>query len=1039
MKRLIFLLISALISVSAESQTTQVKKVVFQGFWWNYKNNNYPNGYANYLAELAPRLRQIGFDAIWIPPSYKNSAPYWVGYGPTDQYDLGDKFQKGAPTTPTGLGTKDELLRMIAVMHANGIEVIQDIVLNHCDGAGTSLGLGIGGIDSNAFSIQSNSGYKNFRYVSYSTPSIDESYNDYWTRSGRWSKNYANFHPNDNDNCSTGDICAAYFGPDIDYLPVAYGLSSNIPISGVPSGYPSSRPFYNPAQSPNYMYNGAINWLSWFKKQTGVDGFRWDAVKHFDRNVQRDAMRTVKYNIGFANGGYSMFDVGEWIGNSGDEDAYVTDVATSSLGFGYEEHTGTFDFNLRGYGTSGSTLYDMVVNNFTGGFDLSVLPGQQQSKRYTDYATPLARVHRTVPFVNSHDTYRPIIDTLSGGNFSKALGDATGWDTGNELGGNGAHIDPRESRISAAYSIIMAMDGNPIVFFEDIFNLGTTGKRWSHIPTSTTDLPTWNDIANIVQCHNKFQFKAGVYKVRSAETNTGSALGAFFPTGSDKTNHLVFERSGKAIIGVNDQYSTDQDIWVDSNFPAGTILQDYSGANGLTISTVQSDSRVYIKTKAVNHGIANVYGHGYSIWAPVPNNTPFSSVTSMFASLNYTPTLAAVTTQEWEMDNDLGDSNCNSLGQGGKTPDNSPNDRVVGKIYVSAASSVNYTLTLGTIGNSLTLDFYDLVGNLLHSNNGSAATITGSFTNVSTQWITIKVRNTAGNYTGQKCYMRVAYTAPQVITASTSPSKTTISIWTSNAGSNNWNDCRNWEEGRIPTCTSTVLIPHIVKYMPKVSSCFTGTLFNRSGLTLKAKVFLQGPYNNSTGLMNDALRSLLSFPLTSPYGTSEIIDPTILSVSGNDAIVDWVKLELRDKTNATSVLQTRSALLQCDGDIVEIDGVSPVFFNGVASDNYYIAVSHRNHLGVRSSNVVNLDFNVATLDFSNTATPVYGNILAANAVNQIYSGDIDVSGTINATDRSSTWNNRNLTGYLNADCSMNGTVDATDRSLTWNNRNKTNQ
>ena len=132
-----------------------------------------------------------------------------------DHYDLGDKYQKGGGSNrlKTGMGTKDELLRMIAVMHANGIEVIQDVVLNHTDGAGTITGAG--GQDPAALSMATNSGYKNFRYVSFGTPSIDESQNDYWTRSGRWSKNYTNFYPNPGDGCSTGDICSAYFGPDI--------------------------------------------------------------------------------------------------------------------------------------------------------------------------------------------------------------------------------------------------------------------------------------------------------------------------------------------------------------------------------------------------------------------------------------------------------------------------------------------------------------------------------------------------------------------------------------------------------------------------------------------------------------------------------------------------------------------------------------------------------------------------------------------------------------------------------------------------------
>nr|MDQ6889426.1 hypothetical protein [Bacteroidota bacterium] len=70
--------------------------------------------------------------------------------------------------------------------------------------------------------------------------------------------------------------------------------------------------------------------------------------------------------------------------------------------------------------------------------------------------------------------------------------------------------------------------------------------------------------------------------------------------------------------------------------------------------------------------------------------------------------------------------------------------------------------------------------------------------------------------------------------------------------------------------------------------------------------------------------------------------------STNDNIVDWVFLELRNTkvSPGNTVLQTRSALVQRDGDIVDIDGVSPVTFNNVASTNYVIAVRHRNHLGL---------------------------------------------------------------------------------------------
>ena len=43
-------------------------KVVFQAFWWDCWNETYPQDWYTYLAKLSPRLRRMGFDAIWIPP-----------------------------------------------------------------------------------------------------------------------------------------------------------------------------------------------------------------------------------------------------------------------------------------------------------------------------------------------------------------------------------------------------------------------------------------------------------------------------------------------------------------------------------------------------------------------------------------------------------------------------------------------------------------------------------------------------------------------------------------------------------------------------------------------------------------------------------------------------------------------------------------------------------------------------------------------------------------------------------------------------------
>ena len=92
----------------------------------------------------------------------------------------------------------------------------------------------------------------------------------------------------------------------------------------------------------------------------------------------------------------------------------------------------------------------------------------------------------------------------------------------------------------------------------------------------------------------------------------------------------------------------------------------------------------------------------------------------------------------------------------------------------------------------------------------------------------------------------------------------------------------------------------------------------------------------------------------------------VLSATGPDAIVDWVVVELRDKNDNTSILHSRAALLQADGDVVDVDGFSPVSISA-PSDSYHIAVLHRNHLGVMSAAPIALT-STATSEPASTAT-----------------------------------------------------------------------
>jgi alpha-amylase len=679
MKRIITLLAALLLTLSystdANAQVNNTRRqVVLQGFWWDYYNSNFNKGWANYLTELAPRLKAFGVDAVWIPPTIKNTHSGSVGYAPFDHYDLGDKFQKNS--LETKLGDKDELLRMVAVLKANGIDVIQDIVLNHVTGAGSATSNG--GIDPSAMDDGSTSKYKNFRYACFETPITSNSSSAYLSLQGRFPKNWQNFYPNPNNPCCTNEINSPYWGPDISYESDAFGLSSNAT--------------YNPAQSADYMRTEMRNWLIWYKKQMDWDGVRIDAVKHFPAYVCEDFLWNLQNNAVWASGGNDMFAVGEWIGGASELDAWAGAV---------QDRAGTFDFSLRNAFTS-------IIGSL-GSFDLGTVPNYQQGNRY-----------RTMPFVNNHDTYRPIVD---------ASGNIIDWDTFNEIGG---HIDPNDPRKSLCYAIALAVDGAPLIFFEDMFNIGTLGNRFDHDPTNSTELPQYSDIENLLWCHQNLRFKEGQYLVPWQAQDA-----------------LVIERETRALIAVNDNWDTWQNLTgVQTTFPDGTVLVDYSGANGTAQATVYGGGKVDIAIPPCD-GSALQGRRGYSVWAP-------QGITD-----NYDRP-AQRTTQEWEMSNDLGDSQINSLKQGGALPDNSMDCRVVGKIYPAAGEVIDIELYPVDTTLAITVVIMDKDCNPLDSIT-QAGTINFSYTPTESNWHTVRINNATATQAGQKCWVKMSYQAPEVV------------------------------------------------------------------------------------------------------------------------------------------------------------------------------------------------------------------------------------------------------------------------------------
>ena len=154
-----------------------------------------------------------------------------------------------------------------------------------------------------------------------------------------------------------------------------------------------------------------------------------------------------------------------------------------------------------------------------------------------------------------------------------------------------------------------------------------------------------------------------------------------------------------------------------------------------------------------------------------------------------------------------------------------------------------------------------------------------------------------------------------------------------------------------------------------------------NGVRLALKLMLEGPYDTNTQLMRDDLRFAGIVPTNEPNtaagfaqasdGGGEVMQAGVTSITGDNAIVDWVQVELRSNINPATIIATRGALVQRDGDVVAEDGVSPIAMLASAG-TYRVAVRHRNHLGAMTSTGVALTTTATALDFTNGSVTTFG-------------------------------------------------------------------
>lgn len=215
-------------------------------------------------------------------------------------------------------------------------------------------------------------------------------------------------------------------------------------------------------------------------------------------------------------------------------------------------------------------------------------------------------------------------------------------------------------------------------------------------------------------------------------------------------------------------------------------------------------------------------------------------------------------------------------------------------------------------------------------------------------------------------------------------------------------------------------------------------------LSVNVRTLLQGPYDQSQQLMHDSLRVNGLVPAIEPYtaiaytaltNPLATMQPSVLNITGPNAIVDWVLLELRDDLVPSQVLSRQACLLQRDGDVVGIDGISLPAFTMVER-SVHIALRHRNHLGVLTASPVflqvagppSVDLSVpSTNTFGTQATTAVGTRRVQWSGNAFTDTRLAYTGSGNDRDPllitvGSTTPNNSVSGYAKEDTNMDGRV-----------------
>jgi PKD repeat protein len=209
-------------------------------------------------------------------------------------------------------------------------------------------------------------------------------------------------------------------------------------------------------------------------------------------------------------------------------------------------------------------------------------------------------------------------------------------------------------------------------------------------------------------------------------------------------------------------------------------------------------------------------------------------------------------------------------------------------------------------------------------------------------------------------------------------------------------------------------------------------------IELNLNVYLEGPFNGNQ--MNAILDNHI--PLIQPYNVSPwnyAGSESVVSIPAN--VVDWVLVELRDAPTAggatsSTVFARKAGFILYNGQVVGLDGISNLTFPNSVTQQLFVVIWHRNHLGIMSASAVTSSGGIHSYDFTTGSATAHGGVNGhkqlATGVWGMISGDGDRDGVIGMDDKSGLWESEAGTeGYMFSDYNLDRQSNNIDKDSFW--------